>query len=568
MTPDTILDNRFKIIKSIGEGGMANVYLALDTQTNQQVAIKFMRLDLRDNPDFSRRFAREAESASKLIHPNITQVYGTGTYDGGSQYLVMEYVDGTDLKHYIKDNFPIPYQKVVDIVSQILAGLDAAHSAGIVHRDIKPQNILIDKAGRVKIVDFGISLARSEFGMTQTNTVLGSVHYLSPEQTRGGITTNKSDIYATGIILYELLTGKVPFEGETAVSVALKHSQTSIPLVRDFDKHIPQALENVIIKATAKNPNNRYPTAEDMREDLQTALSSRRANEEKLPPFDDDLVETRVIPVDEIKNQVQSGINLEAGKNAENISGVSNSKSRWRLLPWLIGGLITVALGVIVAAIYAPGQVSVPDTSGLTEAAARQLLEENDLKVGKITEGSSEKVREDLVAGTKPPAGTRVDKKMTVDIVISTGKKKIRMDNFVGSSYNSAANDLKKSGFKVNKVTETSDVPEGQVISQSIPEGEMVVASETTVELVVSGGKQKISVPDFVGQTVSQAIAWGQENNIEIFGYGDDLSATITSQSPSAGSTIEEGSTISIIVKNDQASSSSSQAPDPEDSSS
>ena len=551
MKPGTVLDNRFEIIKSIGEGGMANVYLAMDTQANRKVAIKFMRLDLRDNPDFSRRFAREAEAASKLIHPNITKVYGTGSYDGGSQYLVMEYVDGTDLKTYIKNNFPIPYQKVVNITSQLLSGLDAAHSAGIVHRDIKPQNILIDKQGNVKIVDFGISLARSEFGMTQTNTVLGSVHYLSPEQTRGGITTNKSDIYATGIILYELLTGKVPFEGETAVSVALKHSQTNIPSVRDFDRNIPQALENVIIQATAKNPNNRYTTAEDMREDLQSTLSPRRANEEKILPFDDELVETRIIPVDEIRNQTQ--------KNTK-ASRTSSSNNRWRLLPWLIGGLITVALGVIAAAIYAPGQVSIPETSGLTETAARKLLEDNDLKIGKITRNSSENIKENFVTKTTPPAGSRVDKKRTVDLVISTGKKKVKMDDFVGSSFTSASNNLKKAGFKVTRVTEVSaDIPEGQVISQSIEEGEMVIPSETTVELVVSSGQQKITVPDFSGLTVADALAWGDANGVIIFGPNNPL-AIITSQTPAAGSSVEVGSTISVITENEESSENSSSA--------
>ena len=237
MLPDTVIDNRYKIIKSLGGGGMANVYLAYDKFLNRHVTFKMMRLDMKDDTNLAKRFKREAIAATELVHDNIVQVYDTGEYEG-TQYLVMEYVEGMDLKTFITDNFPIPYQQVVDIMTQILSAVQAAHAADIIHRDLKPQNILINDAGQVKITDFGIAVAKSLQNMTQTNTVIGSVHYLSPEQTRGGMASTKSDIYALGVMLYEMLTKQVPYEGDTPVAVAMKHATEDMPSVRDFDPRI------------------------------------------------------------------------------------------------------------------------------------------------------------------------------------------------------------------------------------------------------------------------------------------------------------------------------------------
>lgn len=255
------LDGRYRIIRSIGEGGMANVYLAHDLILDRDVAIKILRLDLQHDPATMRRFQREELASTELVHPHIVAVYDVGE-DHGIQYIAMEYVKGMDLKQYIAAHYPMPYQSVVNIMNEILSAVNQAHAHGIIHRDLKPQNILVNESGHIKITDFGIAVALSENSLTQTNSLLGSVHYLSPEQARGSVATKQSDIYALGIILYEMLTSKVPFEGETAVSIALKHFQSDIPSVRKIDPKIPQALENVVLKATAKAPIDRYQSVE------------------------------------------------------------------------------------------------------------------------------------------------------------------------------------------------------------------------------------------------------------------------------------------------------------------
>ena len=294
MNPGYKIGKRYRIIRTLGEGGMANVYLAYDEVLDRKVSVKLLRLDLRDDPNTQRRFEREAMAATQLNDPHIVGVYDIGE-DHGMQFMVMQYVEGTDLKAYIKKNFPIPLPQVVDIMEQVLSAVQAAHDHGIIHRDLKPQNILIDENKNIKITDFGIAVAAYQDSLTQTNTLMGSVHYLSPEQARGSIATKQSDIYSLGIILYELLTGKVPFEGETAVSIALKHFKENIPSVRDFNRDIPQALENVVIKATAKDPSDRYKSAAAMAADLRTSLDPARKNEPRLEFNDDDDGETKVI---------------------------------------------------------------------------------------------------------------------------------------------------------------------------------------------------------------------------------------------------------------------------------
>lgn len=299
MNPGDMIGHRYKIIRSLGEGGMANVYLAYDTVLERQVSVKVLRLDLRDDPNTKRRFRREAMSATKLNDPHIVGIFDTGE-ENGLQYMVMQYVQGTDLKAYIKEHYPIALPQVIDIMEQVLSAVEAAHAHGIIHRDLKPQNILIDENKNIKITDFGIAVAVSQNSLTQTNTLMGSVHYLSPEQARGSIATKKSDIYSLGIILYELLTGKVPFEGENAVSIAIKHFREEIPSVRSVNPHIPQPLENVVIRATAKDPIDRYENVKQMAVDLKTSLYPARPKVPRLVIKHDDNGETKVLPLNKL----------------------------------------------------------------------------------------------------------------------------------------------------------------------------------------------------------------------------------------------------------------------------
>ena len=272
------INDRYQIIRSIGEGGMANVYLAYDTILDRNVAVKILRGDLADDEKFVRKFQREAISASSLSHPNIVEVYDVGE-DDGKYFIVMEYVDGRTLKSLIKKRGALTLPEVIDIMLQLTSAIAHAHDSYIIHRDIKPQNVLILDDGMVKITDFGIAMALNSNELTQTNSVMGSVHYLPPEQANGSGSTIKSDIYSLGVLMFELLTGKVPFKGDNAVEIAIKQMKEPIPSVCKINPEIPQSVENIILKACAKNPKNRYENVREMHEDLKTCLSKERLNE-------------------------------------------------------------------------------------------------------------------------------------------------------------------------------------------------------------------------------------------------------------------------------------------------
>ncbi len=356
------ISGRYLIIGNIGSGGMANVYLARDLILDREVAVKVLRFDFQNDQAAIRRFQREALAVTELVHPNIVSVYDVGEEDG-MQYLVMEYVKGMDLKRYIQTRYPIPYLTVVEIMQQILSAIALAHDHRIIHRDLKPQNILINEDGVVKIVDFGIAIALSETSITQTNSMLGSVHYLSPEQARGSMATNQSDLYAIGIILYEMLTGKVPFDGESAVTIALKHFQEEIPSVRIYDPNVPQSLENVVLHATAKEPADRYKTADEMNQDISTALSPERLNEPRWQPHSM-LDETRILtPVEAEEITSQTGpvtpIPSEPAAPVEEEPDKKPKKKKWWLIPLV---LVIAAMGGLAYAVFGGGQdeITVP----------------------------------------------------------------------------------------------------------------------------------------------------------------------------------------------------------------
>lgn len=427
------LNGRYQITGNIGSGGMANVFLAHDLILDRDVAVKVLRFDFQNDQTAIRRFQREALAATELVHPNIVSVYDVGEEDN-MQYLVMEYVKGMDLKRYIQTHYPVPYDTAVNIMQQILSAISLAHTHQIIHRDLKPQNVLIDNEGVVKITDFGIAIALSETSITQTNTMLGSVHYLSPEQARGSMATKQSDIYALGIILYELLTGSVPFDGESAVTIALKHFQDELPSIKDLDPTTPQALENVVLKATAKEPADRYKTAEEMSEDLATALSPARANEAKWVP-QAMTKETQVItPLEEDTPMPESFKSMPLPKEKSEETPVMaeetvpDPKSKKHKKWWIILLVILALLGIGTAVFFASGgrgEVEIPDVSGLSEASARDTLAKAKLEAATKTEEiPDEQIEEGDVVKTDPAAGTTVKQNREVTLYVSTGKKK------------------------------------------------------------------------------------------------------------------------------------------------
>lgn len=507
------LNGRYHIIGSIGSGGMANVYLAHDLILDRDVAVKVLRFDFQNDQAAIRRFQREALAATELVHPNIVSVYDVGEEDG-LQYLVMEYVKGMDLKRYIQTHFPIPYSTVVDITQQILSAVAMAHEHRIIHRDLKPQNILIDEHGTVKITDFGIAIALSETSITQTNTMLGSVHYLSPEQARGSMATNQSDIYAVGIILYEMLTGNVPFDGESAVTIALKHFQEEIPSVKMFDPGIPQSLENVVRHATAKDPSDRYKTANEMAEDLYTSLSASRLNEpaweptallgetKVLTPIPEDIAEPEETTPVEVPEDIADDILAEQPPK-------KNRKKLW--IGLAIAALIALAIGGLAFAMSGGKDVEVPDVTNETKAAASQVLQSAGLKVDSETKKiPDDKIEEGKVVKTDPEAKSSVKKGRSVTLYISSGTEKIEMADYTNESYESAVEALKKLGFSEDQITtkkEYSDsVSTDNIIKQKPAAGKKVDPKKDNVTLTVSEGPEAVTLPSYAGYSYTNAV--------------------------------------------------------------
>ncbi|CAI3447409.1 Stk1 family PASTA domain-containing Ser/Thr kinase [Enterococcus cecorum] len=562
-------NGRYLILGNIGSGGMANVFLARDLILDREVAIKVLRYDFLNDQSAIRRFQREMLASTELVHPNIVTVYDAGQ-EGETQFLVMEYVKGMDLKRYIQTQYPIPYDRIVDIMQQILSAVALAHQHRIIHRDLKPQNILIDESGTVKITDFGIAVALSETSITQTNSMLGSVHYLSPEQARGSMATNQSDIYAIGIILHEMLTGKVPFDGESAVTIALKHFQEEIPSVRLYDRHVPQSLENVVLKATAKDPIDRYQSAEEMSADLATALDPSRLNEPAWHPANH-VEETKVLPnlteqmptvapVEEIVTKPEK----EAEENpvpSKKKAKDQKPKSKKKLLFLGIAAVLVIGIATIAFSVLGGGknEISVPDVSNLSESAARSKLQEAGLKAaGQTEEITSDKIPEGKVVKTNPEAKAIVQKGREVVLYISTGGRKIKMKDYTDMEYNEAVEALVKLDFKESKIKkkeEYSDtVEKGKIISQTPEANSEVTPDKTSVKFVVSKGAKPIKISDYVGMTINEALLDLANNGInesqvkQTQQESDKEAGTILSQTPSAGSSVTPGNTMINFV--------------------
>ena len=542
------LNGRYKIQSLIGTGGMAAVYLANDLILDRLVAIKVLRLDFRQNDDAMRRFRREALSATQLTHPNIVGVYDVGQSQE-MNYIVMEYVEGTDLKDYVRQRGALHPIEAVRIMMQIVSAIAAAHQNRIIHRDIKPQNILIDREGNVKITDFGIAVALSDTSLTQTNTLLGSVHYLSPEQARGGMATIQTDIYALGIVLYELLTGKVPFDGESAVSIALKHFQEPLPPVINPSVMIPQSLENIVLKATAKDPMNRYRSCYEMFQDLKTCLDSTRLYEKKFVPanFSGETKVLSPISTQKIK-PIQSSREIPVVEMDE--EKPVKKKRKW---PWVLLLMISV-IGIMAFAFLhsSPKEVQVPDVTNLTEAAAKIKLADAKLNVTDVIQVQSDEVESGKVIETNPKAGSTVKEKSKVTLKVSSGKEAITMKDYRNKTYEAARDELKKLGFTVERKDENSDnVDSGKVISQSIAPNQKVEGKDTVITLVVSKGENSIKMANLKGYTREGAIEYASANNLNLTITEEENDATVdtvVSQSIREGSEIKKGAPLTIVL--------------------
>lgn len=556
------IGQRYKVIRLIGTGGMANVYLGHDLILDRDVAVKVLRFDFQNNTDALRRFQREALSATQLVHQNIVSVYDVDE-ENGLQYIVMEYVKGTDLKKHIENNGKINPENSIHIMNQVLSAMALAHQNRIIHRDIKPQNILIDEDNHVKVTDFGIAVALSDTSITQTNTLLGSVHYLSPEQARGGMATTKSDIYALGIVLYELLSGKVPFDGESAVSVALKHFQEEMPSIRKENPEIPQSLENIILKATAKEPIDRYQTCEEMLADLDTALDPSRENEvafipasmlnetKVMQPITPPLKKEEMIPIEE-KIPIYSSSTSENKKE----SSVNNQKKKKRGPLFLLFSFLFLAVFVISYMVWnnrEPEPVMVPDIVNVSEDTAKRLLEQENLIVGEVFEEYDDTISETFTIRTEPAAGSSVPFQSEVDLFISLGKEPTTVESYLGESYSDVLERLKELGFVVERLDRYDDEEEaGVIIGQSIEDGTDMVADGEMITLTVSKGKEPFEMADLKGYTKVSV-----QDYVDQYGLGvnfieessDEIAeGLVISQSISPQSNFTRGETITVTL--------------------
>lgn len=546
------INDRYEIIRNIGEGGMANVYLAIDTILNRKVAVKILRGDLATDEKFVRKFQREASAASNLDHPNIVGIYDVGE-DDGNYYIVMEYVEGQTLKSLIKRRGSLTLLEVVDIMTQLTSGIEHAHEKGIIHRDIKPQNVLILDDGLVKIADFGIAQALNSNELTQTNSVMGSVHYLPPEQANGIGSTYKSDIYSLGILMFELLIGKVPFKGENAVEIAIKQMKDPIPSVCDLKEDIPQSVENIILKATAKNPKNRYDTVEDMKYDIKTCLDEDKKNEPKIvfpfPEFEKD---------EEIVSRTRTRKNEDIEEKEEIKEEKKNSKAIW-----ITGIILTILVAVILFFVIlypkmtAPKTVEIPDVTNMSVKEATDELEKIGLKVStEDKEDYSDEINEGNVIKTSPRAGKSIKEGASITLVVSLGKEGFEIENYVGQNYLTVKAILegKKIVVETEEEEHTKDeteIKENIILKQDIEVGTKVVPGD---KITLTIPKFIVNYPDFVNEvyTVEEVEKFCKENGVTLVKKekesSTDKDGAIIYQSRKAGTKVVSGTTLTITV--------------------
>ena len=536
------ISDRYQIIKSIGEGGMANVYLAYDTILERNVAVKVLRGDLANDEKFVRRFQREALQASSLSHPNIVEVYDVGE-DNGEYYIVMEYVEGKHLKGLLKKRGKLTIPEVVDIMIQVTSGLTVAHDSYIIHRDIKPQNIMILDNGLVKLTDFGIALAMNSTQLTQTNSVMGSVHYLPPEGASGKGATLQSDIYSLGILMYELLTGKLPFRGETAVEIALKQLKEPMPSIRKEIPDIPQSIENIILRATAKNPKNRYADAREMHDDLLTCLDESRKNEIKIslkyPEID--LDDGKMLKLKNENLTKKESDEIIAKRITQKDINKNQNKSIVILLSIFTGIVVLItSIVVLLPKLTKKAQVTVPDVSNMTVVKAIETLQEEGFTVSpKQIEKSSTVIDEGKIISTSPSGGTKHKKGYEITLYVSTGSKSVEVEDYTGKNYLEVKGKLEAYGINViiekkeMEVDSDEDYETNIIMDQSVKKGEHLSKGDN-ITLYIPDIKNLY--PDFTDGTysVSDIIDFANEYKLKLkFIDKDSKTISITSENAS-----------------------------------
>ncbi len=548
------LDDRYTILERIGGGGMADVYRAHDKLLDRSVAVKVLRSQFTDDEEFISRFRREAQAAAKLSHPNIVNIYDVG-FDEQTYYIIMEYISGETLKDKIDREAPLPVETAVHIAMEIAEALEHAHQNNLVHCDIKPHNILITRSGRVKVTDFGIARAVTSATMTNSGTIIGSVHYFSPEQAKGTSVGAKSDIYSLGVVLYEMLSGHVPFTGESPISIALKHLQEEPKPLRELNASIPPLIEAIVVKAMHKEPVARFTEIGEMIADFKLAQNYLRDDHTRrlshtdfptqiLPPVSEKAEQAKLSPARQSNNHPASVLNE---------AKVSK--------PWLWGILLMVLLGSALAAFLGFGkfwslnEITVPDVVGKQVDTARNILISNNLRVS-VSDAFSDKVPAGQVISQQPEAGTTVKEQRTITIVVSKGGEITVVPDLRGLSRRDAELQIKNSGLKLGRIDE--QFAEGSqpdtVINQN-PRPPAQVAKGTTIDIVISKGTspKKVSLPDFQGSLLSTVATQLESLKLKqgkITETANDKypPGTIVGQNPPPATEVMEGSTVDFSV--------------------
>ena len=565
-----IFAGRYRIIKQIGRGGMADVYLAKDLILDgEEVAVKVLRTNYQTDPIAVARFQREARAMADLDHPHIVRITDIGEEDG-QQYLAMEYVAGLDLKRYIKEHHPLSNEEAVRIMGQILLAMRLAHAKGIIHRDLKPQNILLTPDGTAKVTDFGIAVAFAETSLTQTNSMLGSVHYLSPEQARGSKATIQSDIYAMGIIFFEMLTGHIPYDGDSAVTIALQHFQKPLPSVIAENPSVPQSLENVVIKATAKKLTDRYQTVSEMYVDLLSSLSYNRRNEPKLVFEDTSKVDTKTLPkisqstltaipkVQPKEESPQSQKPTQKATSKETVAKpVKKRRFKARYLV-LLASFILVLASLFWIVSKTPATVEIPNVAGQTVAEAKEKLKKANFEIGEEKSEASDTVEEGRVIRTDPDAGSSRKEGIKVNLIISSGQQSFKIGNYIGRNSTDVIAELKGKKVPENLIKvveeESSETEAGLVMRQSLPEGTTYDLSKATeITLTVAKKVTSVPMPSYIGSSLEFTknnliqIVGVKEANIEVVEVSTapegTVEDTVVSQSPKPGEGVDLNTT-------------------------
>ena len=525
MNKKNVVANRYEVVQHIGQGGMADVFLAIDTILNRHVAIKILRSDQSTDAISILRFEREAQAATTLAHPNIVEIYDVGEYKN-HHYIVMEYVAGKTLKKVIRDRAPLLNLEAVDTMKQLTSAVAEAHKRGIIHRDIKPQNVIVKSDGSLKILDFGIATAKGSAQLTQANNVMGSVHYLAPELAKGEPASPQSDIYALGIVFYEMLTGDVPFKADQAVQIALQHMREPMPSVRKANPNVPQSVENIIIRATAKNPKLRYQSCDEMLKDLEHCMSPEHQNDKPLSLKD---------PIDKTPTKQEKEDTKVGMTRSTSLSRVANKRTKIYVTAILVlFAMFAVIAGLFLAGILPPKSknVTVPNVSNMDIAQAISALENEDLEVDTddITYQLSKDSIEGVVIGTEPASSSEVERHSKVKLIVSSGVGE-EMPNYVGKNIDDVKASLPSSIHLIEK-EEQSDKKPGTIIRQEgVAAGDLYdTAGETDVTLYYVP-YVKVTIPaDIIGKPIEEATSQLEAMGVTVVRAHRDTSALSQSE--------------------------------------